>query len=116
MGSGLSAWFWRGCGLLSQPDQGIVPLDLRRDAQRFLFAVARERDGLFPYSTRVGNGGYINDFRHAGTLRYTINSLLGLQAAARRDPDETDVSTVEALTTAFLDHHADRVWDPADLG
>ncbi|HZR95644.1 MAG TPA: hypothetical protein VFA56_08110 [Gaiellaceae bacterium] len=97
-------------------DAVAVPVELRRNAQRFLLDVARPGDGMFPYSTTVRDGKYVNTFDHPQTVRYTINSLLGLQAAAQRDPEETDAAKVDALTSAFLEKRADAVANPADLG
>ena len=58
----------------------------------------------------------MHDFDHPSVIRYTINSLLGLQAAARHDPSQLDPAEVSALTTTFLEHHLERIDNPADLG
>ena len=60
----------------------------------------------FPYITIVRSGEYVHDFDHPSVIRYTINSLLGLQAAARHDPSQLDPAEVSALTTTFLEHHS----------
>jgi len=93
-----------------------APLELRRKAQQFLFDVVRERDGMFPYSTTVADGEYVNDFDHAAAVRYSINSLVGLQAVARSEPGEIDAAAVDSLTAAFLDRRAADVTNPADIG
>jgi hypothetical protein len=102
---------------MSQQAESIAaPIELRRKAQQFLFDVVRERDGMFPYSTRVADGKYVNDFEHPAAARYSINSLLGLQAVASSEPGEIDTAAVASLTAAFLDHRAADVTNPADLG
>lgn len=81
----------------------------------FLLDVVRAGDGLFPYSTRLRGGAYANDFEHPAAPRYTINSLLGLQTAARESSD-VDQDDVDRLTRTFLASHGARVATPADLG
>ena len=101
---------------MSQPELELSPAELRRRAQTFLVDAVRPDDALFPYSTIVRSGEYVHDFGHPSVVRYTINSLLGLQASARNDPDELDPAQVSALTTTFLAHHFERISNPADLG
>ena len=43
----------------------------------------RPEDALFPHSTRQDARGLEHTFEHPHTIRYTINTLLGLQRAAR---------------------------------
>ena len=78
--------------------------------------MVRPEDALFPYITIVRGGEYVHDFDHPSVIRYTINSLLGLQASARHDPSQLDPAEVSALTTTFLEHHLPRIDNPADLG
>jgi hypothetical protein len=101
---------------MSQAELALSPAELRRRAQSFLVEAVRREDGLFPYSTVVRNGAYVHDFDHPAAVRYTINSLLGLQASARRDPGALDPGDVSALTETFLEHHLERIGNPADLG
>ena len=101
---------------MSRPELKLSPAELRRKAQTFLIEAVRPEDGLFPYSTVVRSGEYVHDFDHPSAVRYTINSLLGLQAAAQQDPHQVDPDEVSALTTTFLEHHAERISNPADLG
>jgi hypothetical protein len=49
-------------------------------AARYLELTWRE-DALFPFSTRLVDGELVHDYEDWRTRRYTINSLLGLQAA-----------------------------------
>lgn len=72
--------------------------------------------GLFPYSTRTRGGVLEHDFEHPHTLRYTINTLLGLQRAARTDQRVAFLGGTNAMVDHFLDLHRDVVTDPADLG
>jgi hypothetical protein len=101
---------------MSQAELDLSPAELRRRAQTFLTDVVRREDALFPYITIVRRGEYVHDFDHPSVIRYTINSLLGLQAAARHDPSQLDPAEVAALTTTFLEHHLERIDNPADLG
>ncbi len=89
---------------------------LCRASRAFLLEVVRPEDGLFPYSSRLRGSGYVNDFDHPAAVRYTINSLLGLQAAARSDPEELDPVAVERLAEKFLHRHGASIDNPADLG
>ena len=104
-----------------QLHDGLVPTvislsDLRRSSQSFLLDVVREQDGLFPYSTTVRDGAYVNDFEHPAAVRYTINSLLGLQAVASRDGSGVDSTDVQRLAETFWERHGKYTTNPADLG
>jgi hypothetical protein len=101
---------------MSQVESQLTVRRLCRQGQAFLLDVVREHDAVFPYSTTLRDGAYVNDFEHPAAIRYTINSLLGLQATALHQPGEGDAARVEALTETFLDHHAERISSPADLG
>src|SRR5262249_45326673 len=60
-----------------------IPELLRRSSE-LLANMYDERAALFSYSTRLVNGKYVNDFSNgAGTIRYTINVLAGIQRASR---------------------------------
>jgi hypothetical protein len=98
---------------MSHPETFSLPR-LCRDSHAFLQAVVRD-DGLFPYSTRPHGGGYVNDFGHPAAIRYSINSLLGLCAWARRSADG-DVTETIRLVETFLKNHGERIEAPADLG
>jgi hypothetical protein len=50
-------------------------------AARYLERVYRAQDALFPFSSLLVGRGLVNDYSHRLTLRYTINSFLGLQSA-----------------------------------
>ena len=101
---------------MSRPELELSPAELRRHALTFLVEAVRRDDGLFPYSTLVRSGAYVHDFDHPAAIRYSINSLLGLQAAARRDPGELSPEVVSALTERFLERHLERIATPADVG
>ena len=94
----------------------LSPRDLCGFATSFLLDVVRGDDALFPYSTTVREGAYVNDFEHPAAIRYTINSLLGLKAAASREPRKAVPAEVEQLVDSFVRHHWDDVRNPGDLG
>ena len=99
---------------MSRPDGSFSLTRLCSASRDFLLDVVRD-DGLFPYSTRPSNGVYVNDFDHPAAIRYSINSLLGLQAAALHGSNG-DAAEVGGLVETFLSHHADAIETPADLG
>src|SRR5439155_27174161 len=82
----------------------------------FLRRDYRPSEGLFSFSATVRNGELVQDFEHPQTRRYTINSLLGLQAAARATPGDPRLDDVPELLDAFLARHEQRVTHPGDLG
>src|SRR5262249_40751266 len=73
-----------------------------------------ERRGLFPFSSRAADGRLVNDYDHPIAVRYTINSLLGLSAAATAGLVPAD--EVEAMTSVFLAGNAARIESVADVG
>jgi hypothetical protein len=81
----------------------------------FLRLAHRADDGLFAYSTRVVGGEVVNDFEHPGAIRYTINTYLGLGAAARVDGDPWGAG-IDVSLERFLRQHAGSITSPADLG
>src|SRR6185437_13997743 len=68
----------------------VDPSTFYTDAHAFLDDVWSTELGLFPYSTSVVDGSYVNDFRLQGSIRYTVNSLLGLKRAGRPTGDLID--------------------------
>ena len=81
-----------------------------------LRAVYDESLGLFPYSTLVVDGRFINDYSHPQTIRYTINTLLGLSEAARVGAGGVNQHEVDAMVATFLDRQVTRVQTCADSG
>jgi hypothetical protein len=71
---------------------------------------------LFPYSTRLGPHGFEHTFEHPHTIRYTINTLLGVQRAAQRDAGDPFVQSADVMVDRFLDLHLGEIANPADLG
>lgn len=67
---------------------------------------------LFSYSSSITERGFVNDFDHPQVMRYTINSLLGLQEAVQAGetvesyPQMLDAFIAKNVT--FLDNWADR--------
>jgi hypothetical protein len=89
---------------------------LTRGSASFLRAVHREEDGLFPFSTRLIRGRYVNEFDHEHTLRYTINTFLGLREAVQAGEANEWSELYPQQLQRFLDCHRRRITNPADLG
>ncbi len=81
-----------------------------------LLAVYDDGHGLFPYSTRLVDGRFVNNYEHPHAVRYTINTLLGLSEAARAGMAGIGESTVATMRSTFLERQLARVETPADLG
>jgi hypothetical protein len=81
-----------------------------------LRATYRQSDGLFPYSTRLSNGRFVSDYATPGTVRYTINSLLGLAEAASAGIETVTRSEVDSMIETFLAEQLHRVDQAGDLG
>jgi hypothetical protein len=81
-----------------------------------LHAVYSAEECLFPYSSRLVDGAFVNDYRKPHSLRYTLNALLGLYEAARAGVANLPVSNVEAMMQAFCERHGQAIEDPADIG
>ncbi len=52
-----------------------------QESSALLEKMYSEERALFSFSTRIENGSYVNDFDNPLCIRYTINSLVGLQRA-----------------------------------
>jgi hypothetical protein len=91
--------------MVAAPERVIAPL-LQR-ALGYLELTWRD-DALFPYSTRLVDGRLVHDYEHPHTLRYTINSLLGLRAFGAPGAEEK--------VDAFVHLRLPDVTNPADLG
>jgi hypothetical protein len=76
----------------------------------------RRDDGLYSFSAQRRGEMLVRNFDHPQTLRYTINSLLGLQAAARATPHDARLADVPALVEEFVARWETRTTHPADLG
>jgi hypothetical protein len=76
----------------------------------------RHADALFPYSTRIGARGLEHDFEHSHTLRYTINTLLGLQRAERFGEGDSMREPAGAMVDRFLELQLANISNQADLG
>jgi hypothetical protein len=88
---------------------------LLRQAVSALEAVYSSERALFPYSASVRGGEYVNDYGPPQTLRYTINSLLGLQEAAHAT-GSSETAEVNSLVDAFLERQYGNITSYADLG
>jgi hypothetical protein len=71
---------------------------------------------LFPFSSRLGDRGVEHTFDHPHTIRYTINTLLGIQRAAASDGDDPLLRGSGPMVDRFLALHLDQTSNPADLG
>ena len=94
----------------------VAPQFLLDGCVEHLTAVWDESRGLFPYSTRLVNGRFSNDYEHPDAIRYTINSLLGLAEHARVGGTGPSVADVSELVSTFLARHAEDVVTCADAG
>jgi hypothetical protein len=92
-----------------------APTQLCRDSVAFLAESWSEELGLFPFSTAVVDGAYVHDYRQATAIRYTINTLLGLDEWARAT-GELAPGEVRAWTERFLGRQYDSIRSHADLG
>jgi hypothetical protein len=94
---------------------GHADIGLREESVSFLEKVYRPDAALFPFSTSVESGRYVNDYGPPETLRYTINTLLGLQQSARTDVGP-EPERVRAMVDSFLERQYANITSYADLG
>lgn len=78
-----------------------------------LHAMYDAGSGLFSYSTQLVGGSYVNDFQHPLKLRYTINTLLGIQQALQFYPLDWEL---DRLVEQFLRANRAAITNPADCG
>jgi PAS domain-containing protein len=71
---------------------------------------------LFPFSSRLGDRGVEHTFDHPQTIRYTINTLLGIQRAAQSDGEDPLLQGSGWMVDRFLELHLEQTSNPADLG
>ena len=71
---------------------------------------------LFPFSSRLGDRGVVHTFDHPQTIRYTINTLLGIQRAAQSDGEDPLLQGSGWMVDRFLELHLEQTSNPADLG
>jgi hypothetical protein len=99
-------------GLLSAAPAWVAGLGVRplvEGALDFLPRAWDEERALHSFSATLGPGGeLVQDWSHPQTVRYTINSLLGLHAAQG--------SGALPAIEAFSSRHASQISSPADLG
>jgi hypothetical protein len=74
-----------------------------------------EQRALLPFSSRLNGATIVNDYDNPITVRYTINSLLGLLEAARAG-DLVREAKVQRLCQAFFAADRLRISLPADHG
>ncbi|MDX6471261.1 MAG: hypothetical protein QOK22_77 [Gaiellaceae bacterium] len=99
-------------GLLSAAPGWVDGLRVRplvEGALDFLPRAWDEERALYSFSATLGPAGeLVQDWSHPQTVRYTINSLLGLHAAQ-------GAGALPAIE-AFASRHASQISSPADLG
>ncbi len=93
---------------------GITPANLLERSASFLEEVYSPELALYPFSTAVVDGRYVNDYG-SRSVRYTINSLLGLQEFARAGGQPGEAAVAKRVDE-FLAKHLDGITSPADLG
>jgi hypothetical protein len=104
---------------MAAPELATAPVGVRLSplcsgALEFLEHAYDAERALFSYSARVVDGRYVNDFEHPLSVRYTINTLLGLQRAAPFAGGHPLCR--EELVDDFLARQGHRVTNAADLG
>lgn len=87
--------------------------ELVRAASGLLGEMYDEREGKFCYTLKRGPEGAYRDFAHPKSIRYSINTLLGLVVADERDELGWDLP---AVFDHFLGQHLSEVTSPADQG
>jgi len=81
-----------------------------------LLATYAGPEGLFPYSSRLVHGTIVNDYRRPDSLRYTINTLLGLGRAAKAGVSGVAQADLDGMIQEFVERHASSLASYADLG
>jgi len=89
---------------------------LYENALAFLDAVYDSERALFPFTTSLVGDSYASTFRGPGTIRYSINCLVGLKQAEERGGSGLLTSDVDRLIQAFTRRHYPSVTNLADLG
>jgi len=72
-----------------------------------------ERRAIFSHSTRLVGGAYVNDFDGDGVIRYTVNTLAGIERAARF---HTLSWPVGEMIESFVARRWNEVLNPGDRG
>lgn len=86
-------------------------------AARFLEAAWDDSRALFSYSTTLVEGGYAQVYAHPKAVRYTVNSLLGLQKAKQHDTDgDPFIGATDGLFERFVSVHGTELPSLADTG
>jgi plasmid stabilization system protein ParE len=91
--------------------------DYCEGAREFLAHAYDPKRALFSYSTRMaGDGGLVNDFAHPQTIRYTINTYLGLAVAERHAGPTPWLGEVRDRVRDFVRWHGLDLEERADDG
>lgn len=86
--------------------RAIELLDSAHDPQR----------AAFPVRIRACTGGYAIEHEGPDVARYSINCLLGLQAAGRHGVNHPALAETQARVEAFAARHGRTITRPSDLG
>lgn len=82
----------------------------------YLRCAYEPEDALFSFSSRLQGSEIVNDFRTAETLRYTINTFLGLREAERWGGPIDWLGDVTSGVRVFVERHEAALSTPADIG
>ena len=86
-------------------------------ARDYLRLAYDEERALFSYSSHIGEDGELtNDFRLQASLRYTINTYLGLAEAERHHGQIDWLGSVGDRVRRFIELHEAEIETPADRG
>jgi hypothetical protein len=87
--------------------------ELINQSSKLLKHMYDPRSGLFSFATRMTDGGFANNFDHPATIRYTVNTLAGLQRAVRDEGIDWDF---DAALETFVRQQWTNVTRPSDRG
>ena len=76
----------------------------------------RSGPAVFPYSSRSDGQLFVNDYRQPESLRYTVNTLLGLARAAKAGIGDYSEAEVRVVTESFIRLHGAHLGSDADRG
>ena len=82
----------------------------------FLESVFDSERTLFPSTTILDETRYVSTFASPNSLRYSINCLLGLKAAAQHGVSSALVDECDTLVQLFITRHYTRIESYGDLG
>jgi hypothetical protein len=87
--------------------------EIMQHSLALLRAMYDEQKAIFSFSTSIENCAYSNDFEYHLHMRYTVNTLLGLQKLSEHHVIDWDV---RGSVNAFLDRQLENVTNLGDQG